>query len=96
MYVVLLRFSANRSSAPEHLAGHQSWITEGVDAGVFVLVGSIRPGLGGAILATSVSSDELRARVDADPFVVHDVVTAEIIEIEPNLTDPRLAFLVDA
>ena len=93
MYVVLLRFSANKASAGDHMPGHQAWISAGVDAGVFVLVGSIKPGAGGAILATSASAEELRARVEEDPFVVHDVVTAEILEIEPNLTDPRLAFL---
>ncbi|MFT4084324.1 MAG: hypothetical protein QM638_17245 [Nocardioides sp.] len=95
MYVVLLRFSANSSRAAEHMADHQAWIKTGVEDGVFLLVGSIRPGLGGAILATNIATRDLRALVDADPFVVHDVVTAEIIDIDPNLTDPRLAFLTD-
>jgi len=33
--------------------------------------------------------------VDEDPFVVEDVVSAEIIEITPSKTDERLAFLLD-
>lgn len=93
MYVVLLRFGSNKSRAPEHMAGHQEWITAGIDDGVFVLVGSIRPGLGGAILASGVPREEIEARIAADPFVAQSVVTAEIVDIDPNTTDPRLDFL---
>lgn len=94
MYVVLLRFSANKAQAPEFLGAHQGWIQRGVADGVFVLVGSIQVGQGGAVLAFGVEPDALQARIAEDPFVVHDVVTAEVIAIAPNLTDPRLAFLV--
>ncbi|MET9883280.1 hypothetical protein ABZZ20_08990 [Streptomyces sp. NPDC006430] len=93
MYVTLLRFSANKAAAAEHMAGHQNWIRQGVEDGIFLLVGSIQPGQGGAVLATGITLEDLQARVAEDPFVLHDVVTAEVIEIAPNLTDPRLAFL---
>ncbi|MER7901504.1 hypothetical protein ABTX62_37060 [Streptomyces sp. NPDC096046] len=93
MYVALLRFSTNKAAAAEHMAGHQNWIRQGVEDGVFVLIGSLEPGPGGAVLATGIAREELQARVAEDPFVVHDVVAAEVIEIAPNLTDPRLAFL---
>ncbi|MGW7410477.1 YciI family protein [Streptomyces sp. NPDC054833] len=95
MYVVLLRFSTNKAQASKHMDGHQDWIRRGMDDGAFLLVGSIRPGQGGAILSTGPTPDELQARVAEDPFVAHDVVTAEIIEIDPNLTDPRLSFLAN-
>ena len=39
------------------------------------------------------AEDELVRLGQADPFVVDDVVSAEVIDIGPNLTDPRLAFL---
>ncbi|GGS78297.1 hypothetical protein GCM10010156_41220 [Planobispora rosea] len=94
MFVVLLRFSDNRSAAGQHMAGHQEWIKRGLDDGVFLLVGSIQPGLGGAILAHDTSLDELESRVRADPFVVEDVVSAEIIEIAPGMADDRLKFLL--
>jgi uncharacterized protein YciI len=95
VFVVLLTFSTNKAQAAEHMEGHRAWIRRGVDDGTFVLVGSIRPGLGGAVLASGTSADALRARVAEDPFVVHDVVRAEIVEIDPNHTDPRLAFLAE-
>ncbi|MEV6956285.1 hypothetical protein [Streptomyces sp. NPDC051183] len=47
------------------------------------------PGQGGAVLAHNTTLDDLRQCVAADPFVAHEVVSAEIIEIAPNRTDPR-------
>ena len=93
MYIVLLRFAPNRSQAADHMAGHQAWIQQGIDDGIFLLVGGIAPGQGGAVLAHDTTREDLEARVAADPVVVHGVVAAEIIEIAPNVTDPRLAFL---
>ncbi|MGX1267129.1 YciI family protein [Streptomyces phaeoluteigriseus] len=94
MFVVLLRFSDNKAAAGQHMAGHQEWIRRGLDDGVFLLVGSIQPGLGGAVLAHNTSLEELQKRVDEDPFVAQDVVTAEIIEIAPGMADERLSFLL--
>ncbi|MFI6575335.1 YciI family protein [Nocardiopsis sp. NPDC050513] len=95
MYIALLRFSANKAAAAEHMPAHQDWIRQGVEDGVFVLVGTIQPGLGGTVIATGTTPEDLEARVAKDPFVIHDVVTAEILQIAPNQTDPRLAFLKD-
>lgn len=53
-----------------------------MDDGVFLLIGGIQPGQGGAVPAHDTTLDGLQKRV-----------AAEIIEIAQNLTDPRLAFL---
>lgn len=95
MFLVLLRFSDNKAAAANHMTGHKEWVQRGIDEGVFVLVGSIRPGMGGAVIATGIERDRIEQRVATDPFVLHNVVAAEIVEIEPNATDPRLAFLAD-
>lgn len=94
MFVVLLRFSENRNAADQYMSGHQEWIRRGLDDGVFLLVGSIRPRLGGAVLAHGTSLAELDKRVNDDPFVTENVVTAEIIEIAPGMADERLGFLL--
>ncbi|MBM7774043.1 uncharacterized protein YciI [Actinokineospora baliensis] len=93
MYVILLRLSDNKSQAPQHMAAHQDWIRQGFDDGVFLLVGGLRSGEGGTVLATGVTVDQVQSRVAEDPFVAHGVVTPEIIAIDPARTDPRLAFL---
>ncbi|MFC6490482.1 YciI family protein [Nitratireductor sp. GCM10026969] len=93
MFVVLLRFSENKAQAPRFMEGHKAWIQRGVDDGIFLLVGSLRPDGGGAVLAHDTTRPEIEARVKEDPFVEEDVVRAEILEIEPNRTDERLSFL---
>lgn len=94
MFVVLLKFSANKAKAGQFMDGHNAWLRQGFSDGVFLLAGSIKPGLGGAILAHGLTEEGLRQRVDADPFVVEDVVRAEVIEITPSKADERLNFMV--
>ncbi|UGT38851.1 hypothetical protein LTV02_22320 [Nocardia yamanashiensis] len=95
MFVVRLEFSTNKAQAPQHLTGHQQWIQRGFDDEVFLLVGSIKPGIGGAVLAHNTTAEDLQQRVADDPFVAAGVVTAKIIEIAVSQTDDRLKFLID-
>ena len=94
MFVVLLKFSENRSKAGQFLEGHKQWIKRGLDDGVFLLVGSLKPNLGGGIVAQGTSLTELQRRVSDDPFVAENVVSAEILEIAPSQADTRLEFLL--
>lgn len=93
MFVVLLRFSENKSGASEYMDDHNQWIKRGFDDGIFFLVGSLQPGLGGSVMAHNISLPELQERVNEDPFVAENVVQAEILEIDPKKVDKRLAFL---
>jgi uncharacterized protein YciI len=95
MFVVLLRFSDNKGRAGQFMEGHKEWIRRGFVDGVFLVVGSLQPNLGGGIVAHNTSLSDLQNRVNDDPFVAEDVVSAEIIELTPSRTDERLAFLVD-
>ena len=92
MFVVLLRFSDNKAQAGEFMDGHKAWIKQGFDDGVFLLSGSLQPSSGGAVVAHDTSLAELQHRINNDPFVRENVVTAEILEITPGQTDERLAF----
>jgi uncharacterized protein YciI len=95
MFIILLKFSANKPQAGQFMDGHKAWVKRGFDDGVFLLAGSLEPDLGGAILAHQISLTDLRGRVNADPFVAEDVVTAEIFELDPGKSDERLKFLVN-
>ena len=94
MYIVTLTFAENKGLAKNFMAGHKEWIQNGFDDGVFLLVGSLQPNLGGAVIAHNTTLAELTERVNADPFVSEAVVTAEIIEITPAQAESRLQFLV--
>ena len=94
MFVVQLKFSANKSQAAQWMDGHKAWIKRGFDDGVFLLVGSLQPNLGGGIVAHHITLADLQARLNDDPFVAHDVVSVEIIDITPAQADDRLKFLL--
>jgi uncharacterized protein YciI len=94
MFVITLRF-ADKSRAAMHMDAHKAWIRMGLQEGVFLLVGSIQPNAGGAIIAHNTSLPALQERLAQDPFVAEGVVTADILEIAPSMTDERLAFLKD-
>jgi uncharacterized protein YciI len=95
MFIVSLKFSENKRRANQFMEGHKEWIKRGFDDGVFLLVGSLQPNLGGGIVAHNTSLSDLESRVNDDPFVAENIVTAEILEIAPSKTDERLQFLLD-
>jgi uncharacterized protein YciI len=90
MFIVLLRFAAGRSRADALMAGHRRWLQRGFDDGVFLLAGSLRPDLGGAVVAHNTTRAALQQRVDEDPFVVEGVVSAELLEVAVARADERL------
>lgn len=94
MFVVLLRFSDNKAHAGQYMEDHKAWIKRGLDDGVFLVVGSLQPSAGGGIVAHDASRADLEARINHDPFVAQDVVSAEILEITPAQADERLSFLL--
>lgn len=93
MFIIFLRFSSNKGQAGQFMDGHNQWIKSGFDDGVFLLAGSLAPNLGGGIVAYNTTLPDLLGRVNNDPFVAENVVTAEIIEITPAKADDRLKFL---
>jgi len=94
MFIVLLKFSENKSQAGQFMEGHNLWIKRGFDDGVFLVVGSLQPNQGGAIVAHNTGLPELQTRVNDDPFIAENIVSAEILEITPGKTDERLTFLL--
>ena len=94
MFIILLKLSENKSKASEFMDGHNEWIKQGFEDGVFLLVGSLQPNLGGSVIAHNTSLSELQTRVNKDPFVAENIVSTEILEIDPKKADDRLSFLV--
>ncbi|MEH6630751.1 MAG: hypothetical protein V7776_07995 [Halopseudomonas aestusnigri] len=95
MFIVQLKFSDNKSQASQFMNAHKEWIKQGFDDGVFLVVGSLQPNLGGGIIAHNTTLSDLQGRVNGDPFVVENIVSTEILEITPARTDERLKFLLN-
>lgn len=94
MFVVLLKFSANKANASQFMDGHNAWLRDGFEKGFFLLAGTIQPKLGGAIVAYNATFEKIQEIVKKDPFVAENVVAAEIIEITPSKTADQLSFLM--
>jgi uncharacterized protein YciI len=95
MFLVLLRFTDRKAEVPSFMAAHNRWVQQGFDDGVFLLVGGLAAGAGGAIVAQGDSMEAMQRYVEADPFVAEGIVTPEIVQITPNRADPRLQFLLE-
>ena len=93
MFVVTLKFSDNKARAGELMDAHKAWIRQGFDQGLFLMVGSLQPNMGGGIIAHNTTREVLETFVSEDPFVAEGVVSAEILEITPARLDERLEFL---
>lgn len=96
MFMVLLKFSANKAAAGRLVEGHKAWLQRGFDDGVFLVTGSLRPEGGGGIVAHNTSLEALQERLKQDPFVAEDVVSTEIIDVAASRADKRLSFLLEA
>ena len=95
MFIVLLRFSQNKAQAAAFMDAHNEWLRQGFADGAFLLAGSLQPGLGGALIAHGITRDALEARVNQDPFVAENIVSAEILDIDLKKADERLSFLLN-
>jgi uncharacterized protein YciI len=94
MFIVLLKFSTEKQHAAEFMSGHKAWLDQGFADGVFIVAGSLQAAGGGLVLAHNASRAELQTRIEQDPFVIHHVVSAEVIEATPSRADERLRFLL--
>ena len=94
LYIILLKFSDNKTSAGSFMESHKTWISEGLKDGVFLMVGSLQPNAGGVVLAHNVTQNEIETRVALDPFVIENVVTAEILEVTPAKASQHMQFLL--
>ena len=98
MFVVFLKFSENKKLAAEYMDTHNQWVKRGVMTAFSLLVGSIQPdsfGLasGGSIVVHNISLGDLHSKITQAPFVLENIVQAEIYEIDPKKVDDRLNFL---
>lgn len=95
MFIILLKFSNNKACASEYISGHNDWLKQGFEEGIFLLAGSLQPALGGSVIAHNTSRSALEKYVKSDPFVENGVVSAEILQIDPKKVDDRLGFLIE-
>jgi uncharacterized protein YciI len=93
VFIVFLEFASHRERASAFMAEHKAWLEQGIGDRVFLLAGSLPARASGVILAHGLTREALEGRLNLDPFVEHEVVTAEVTEVEPSRVDERVALL---
>lgn len=63
MFIVQLKFFINKSKASQYMEEHKLWIKKGIEDNIFLLVGSIKPNLGGLIIVHNISLQELEEKI---------------------------------
>lgn len=94
MFIVNLKFDQNKSNAAAFADDHEFWLEQGFKEGVFVLAGSLVPGIGFCLLAHNTSRASLEERIMRDPFVEEKVVSYELTEFAPAQADDKLKHLI--
>ena len=92
MLLVLLRFSDNKGRASQLIEGQKEWIKRGFDDGAFLLAGSLQPNWAVGLWRIIPLCQIFKNRVNEDPFVAENVVSAEILEITPSRTHDGQSF----
>lgn len=93
MFIIFLKFAENKAAAPEHMAGHNDWLADGFDKGLFVLAGTLEPKSGGCLISPINTAESITDFVMKDPFVKNKVVTPEILEVTPSKVAEQLQFM---
>jgi uncharacterized protein YciI len=96
MFIVLLKFSGQKDRAAALMPAHKEWLQRGFDDGVFLLTGSIQPGLGGTIIVHGPSRADLDARLaDAQRDAKETTARANAWRLEQALAmrDQALIFV---
>ncbi|GAA0464578.1 YciI family protein [Parasphingorhabdus litoris] len=96
MFIITLNLTEKKDKAGQFMAAHNEWIAQGFAERAFLLVGSLKPQNGGAIIAVANDRLQVEARVAADPLVREGIAVPHIQEIAPARTDSRLSFLQDS
>ena len=95
MFIVFLTYTNQKHLAAEFMQSHMDWIASGINDNIFLLVGSLVAGKGGCILAHNISRNALMQQLNLDPFIEHNVVSADIVELDAKIADKRLQFLMN-
>lgn len=93
MFTILARFTEKRPQAQSYAESHDAWVNKNFEDGIILAMGRMTPPDGAVILAKADDKSQLEARIQADPWVAHGIITVEIIEFAPFKTHPALAHL---
>ncbi len=84
LYLILFTYTAPLEALDRVLPMHRAHLDAHYASGHFLMSGPFFPREGGGILARAGSREEIDAIVASDPFVIENLVRAQVITWGPN------------
>jgi uncharacterized protein YciI len=84
MFVIELEYTADLSQIDAHMSAHVAWLKKYYASGNFLVSGRKIPRDGGIILAVGESREQIEKLSQEDPFVVHNLARARVIEFRAS------------
>ncbi len=94
MFIVTLTYLKPVEEIDALMHDHVEWLKNGYAEGLFIASGRRLPRTGGVILARSGDEQALRERLARDPFVIHGVARADVVEFTASMTAPGAEVLI--
>ncbi|MGN6243434.1 MAG: YciI family protein [Motilibacteraceae bacterium] len=83
-FVLLVDYLFPLSRIDQLLDDHRAWLDGHFADGTFLVSGPRVPRVGGTILATGTSRDDLERRIASDPLVLAGAARYEVVEFSPT------------
>ena len=93
MYVVLIHYKCELAEIESNLAAHIDYLDHYYARGKFLASGRKNPRIGGVILASTETRQELDNILADDPFQYNDLADYQVIEFIASKAIPPLAYL---
>lgn len=92
--VVVLTYVADLAEVDALLPRHVAWLDSQYDDGALLLNGPRVPRVGGVLVFSGTTVDDVRSRLADDPFARHGVATYEVLEVAASRARADLAPLL--
>jgi uncharacterized protein YciI len=88
MFIVTLTYLQPLAKIDALMPQHVAWLRRHYEGGLFIASGRQKPRNGDVILTRTASRANLKAVLEADPFVQSGCASYEVIEFKPSMTAP--------
>lgn len=96
MFVSILSYTREISRDEPLFAEHKAFVEAQVERSAFLCSGPRQEVPGGVMLVYGEDEEEVRATLDADPFVSAGVATYELVRFKVGLADPASSLAAGA
>lgn len=83
MFLIILKYTNGLDKVNQHLEAHRAFLDKYYGLNKFICSGAQVPRVGGVILCSAASRDEVNQIVAEDPFYQNQAADYEVIEFNP-------------